>query len=246
MKLLGTAYVGLLTAAPSLLVGAFQVPSSNNHALQSVAMEATRKEFITASASIAVGTVLVSSQPAYARGRATLEQSYDRYTPRILDGGKFYKSELYGAVAKGDWKGILAATAEPPKKSKEDRTLQDGGVAKRAAQAGGFSNARVLTAMDLYAGTFSDSSISPKTKTMKAEVENLRQVVDGMNKAAKIALGEESAGGGLFGIGGKKPSSSELAKEVQALYVKGGNAYNAYIFAANDGLPVQLNKLPFL
>ena len=246
MKLLETASLGLLAAAS--VVGAFQVSSSSNYAPRSatLTMEATRKDFITTSASTIVGSILVSSQPAYARGRATLEQSYDRYVPRILDGGKFYKTELYGAVAKGDWKGILAATAEPPKKSKEDRTLQDGGVAKRAAQAGGFSNARVLAAMDLYAGTFSDSSITQKTKSMKAEVENLRQVVDGMNKAAKIALGEESAGGGLFGIGGKKPSTSELAKEVQALYVKGGNAYNAYIFAANEGLPVQLNKLPYL
>ena len=226
--------------AVAYVVGAFQVPSNNCRS----AIEATRKDFI--SEVVVAGTVLVSSQPACARGRATLEQAYDRYTPRIVDGGQFYKKDLYGAIAKGDWRGIETATAEPPKKSKEDRTLQDGGVAKRAAQAGGFSNARVLTAMDLYAGTFSDSSITQKTKTMKAEVETLREVVEGMNKAAKIALGEESAGGGLFGIGGKKPSASELGKQVQELYMKGGNAYNAYIFAANEGLPVQLNKLPFL
>jgi hypothetical protein len=30
------------------------------------------------------------------------------------------------------------------------------------------------------------------------------------------------------------------------LYLKGGNAFNQYIFIANDGLPVQLAKLPFL
>jgi hypothetical protein len=244
MKLLSVASFGLLASS---FVGAFQLPSGSHAAPRSATqVESTRKDFLSTSASAVAGAILVNSQPAYARGRATLEQAYDRYTPRIIEGGKFYKNDLYGAIAKGDWKGLEAATQEPPKKSKEDRTLQDGGVAKRAAQAGGFSNARVLAAMELYAGTFSDSSITQKTKTMKAEVETLKEVVEGMNKAAKIALGEESAGGGLFGIGGKKLSKQELSKQVQELYIKGGNAYNAYIFAANDGLPIQLNKLPFL
>ena len=238
--------LGFLAVSISCVVGAFQVPSGSDAPRSAVQVESSRKDFLSTSASVIAGAVLVNSQPAYARGRATLEQAYDRYTPRIIDGGKFYKGELYGAISKGNWKAIQAATAEPPKKSKEDRALQDGGVAKRAALAGGFSNARVLSAMDLYAGTFSDSSITQKTKAMKAEVETLREVVDGMNKAAKIALGEESAGGGLFGIGSKKPSTSELSKQVQELYIKGGNAYNAYVFAANEGLPVQLTKLPFL
>ena len=245
MKVLSKVSFGFLAVSYSCVVGAFQLPPGSD-APRSAAQVESRKDFLSTSASIITGAVLVSSQPAYARGRATLEQAYDRYTPRIIEGGKFYKSELYGAISKSNWKAIQAATAEPPKKSKEDRALKDGGVAKRAALAGEFSNARVLSAMELYAATFSDSSITPKTKAMKAEVETLREVVDGMNKAAKIALGEESAGGGLFGIGSKKPSTSELSKQVQELYIKGGNAYNAYVFAANDGLPLQLNKLPFL
>ena len=100
--------------------------------------------------------------------------------------------------------------------------------------------------MDLFASTFSESSISPKTKAMKAEVEKLREVVQALNKAARVAAGEEKAGGGLFGMGGKAPSQGELAKEVKDLYVQGGNAYNQYVFLANEGLPVQLAKLPFL
>lgn len=125
--------------------------------------------------------------------------------------------------------------------------MPDGGIAKRAALTGGFSDARVLSAMDLFAATFSDNSVSAKTKAMKAEVEKLREVVEGLNKAARISLGEEKGGGGgLFGIGGKAPSQGELAKEVKDLYLKGGNAYNQYVFVANDGLPLQLAKLPFL
>ena len=99
--------------------------------------------------------------------------------------------------------------------------------------------------MDLYAADFSESSISKKTKAMKAEVEKLREVVQQLNQAARIAQGEEKSGGGFFG-GGKGPSKGELAKNVQELYLKGGNAYNQYVFVANEGLPVQLAKLPYL
>lgn len=139
-----------------------------------------------------------------------------------------------------------AATAEPPKRTKEDKSKVDGGIAERAAQAGGFSNARVIAATELYAASFSDSSIAPKTKAMKEQVAILREVVDGMNTAAKIALGEEKVGGGFFGIGAKGPSQNELAQQVRDLYIKGGNAYNQYVFLANDDLPVTFKRLPYL
>ena len=98
--------------------------------------------------------------------------------------------------------------------------------------------------MDLFASQFSDNSISPKTKAMRAEVDKLREVVQGLQKAARVATGEEKSGGGLFG--GKAPSQGELRKEIQDLYLKGGNAYNQYIYAANDGLPIKLDQLPYL
>lgn len=100
--------------------------------------------------------------------------------------------------------------------------------------------------MDLYAANFSDNSISPKTKAMQAEVAKLREVVQGLNKAARVASGEEKPSGGMFGMGGKAPGKGELGKQVQELYLKGGNAYNQYIFLSNEGLPVQMTKLPFL
>ena len=255
MKLFGILPIALYASATSASSPASAFCSSRRLAncglstsqLNGEAGAQTRGDFIsTAAVAVASAAIINPLQPAYARGRATLEAAYDRYSPRIVDGGKFYKGQLFGAISKGDWKFIESATAEPPKKSKEDRALPDGGTAKRAALAGSFSDSRVLAAMDLFAATFSESSISPKTKAMKEEVEKLREVVLGLNKAARIALGEEKSGGGLFGIGGKAPSQGELTKEVKELYLKGGNAFNQYIFIANDGLPVQLAKLPFL
>ena len=48
---------------------------------------------------------------------------------------------------------------------------------RRAASAGTFSDARVLTAMDVYAAAFSDRAESEKTRNMKREVSKLRSIV---------------------------------------------------------------------
>ncbi len=217
-----------------------------NHASDESEIVTTRNAFISQSAVLASLLVFATPSPTYARGRATLDQAYDRYTPRIIAGGEFYKKNLRDLVAKNDFEGIKRALAEPPKKSKEDRSKPDGGTIERAAQAGGFSDARVLVAADLFAATFSDNSVSAKTKKMKDEVESLRLIIEKMQSISKQALGEESSSGGLFGLGAKKVSKDELSKRMKELYVEGGNVYNKYIFVANDGLPVQLKKLPFL
>jgi hypothetical protein len=83
---------------------------------------------------------------------------------------------------------------------------------------------------------------------MQAEVEKMRQVIRRIHLTAQIALGEEKTpgSGGFFGFGAKVPSQSELAKEVRELYLLGGNAFNQYAYYANEGLPIQLNKIPYL
>ena len=202
--------------------------------------------FGTTATAASLWTVVGSPGVAGARGRATLEQSYDRYAPRISAGGSFYASELKSMVNKGDFASIKAATAEPPKKTKADRAKADGGIAERAAQAGSFSDARVLSAAGLFAASFSDNSISQKTKRMQAQVDILKEVVLKMNEAARLGLGEEIGGGGLFGLGAKKSSKAELAQQIKALYVEGGNAWNQYIFAANDQLPLSLKKFDYI
>jgi len=66
----------------------------------------SRQEFARASTITAVLTLLGDVDPALARGRATLEQSYDRYSPRIIDGGKFFTTDLKRAIDKADWAAI--------------------------------------------------------------------------------------------------------------------------------------------
>mmetsp|Transcript_7195 Transcript_7195/g.13239 ORF Transcript_7195/g.13239 Transcript_7195/m.13239 type:complete len:258 (-) Transcript_7195:168-941(-) len=248
----------LATSTASAFLVAPQVPMTTQRTIaftctcrfmreDSHTVDGTRADLLNTLALVAGASVLSSfSSPAQARGRATLVESYDRYTPRIIAGGQFYTSDLKRMVEKADWSAIKAATADPPKKTKEDRSKRDGGVSDRAKLAGQFSNARVTTACDLFAAAFSDNSISPKTKKMQAQADKIRSVIDEMSLTARQGLGEES-GGGFFGFGAKKPSQAELAKRVRQLYVEGGNAYNEYIFAANEEpLPLNVEKLPYL
>jgi len=210
----------------------------------------SRADFLRKSSSIVAAatslSLMMPVDPALARGRATLEQAYERYSARIIDGGNFYKKQMKSMVAKDDWAGIKLALQEPPKKTKADRAKIDGGIQERAAQAGKFSDARVLTALDLLAAQFSDNSISPKTKAMKKDVDEIRSVINEMSSISRQALGEETAGGGMFGLGKKQASKKELSNRMKELYGVGGTAWNRYAFEANNGIPKTLQQLPFL
>jgi hypothetical protein len=221
-------------------------PAGVASALQTSVKICPRQDFFkqVTAAGVAVGVSFMKSEPAAARGRATLEKSFERYAPRVRAGGKFYATELRALVGKNDWVGIKNALQEPPERKKEDLVKADAGVAARAKQAGGFSDARVLVAADLLAGSFSDNSIAPKTRKMQAAVADLREIVKEMQKVSRQGLGEEK--GGLFGLGAKKPNEAELSKKMKELYVKGGNAWNEYVLAANDELALQFERFEYI
>ena len=55
-------------------------------------------------------------------------------------------------------------------------------------------------AMDLWAATYSDASVSPKTTAMQADVVKLQEFKDDLQYLAKRGLGEEvKKSGGFFG-----------------------------------------------
>jgi hypothetical protein len=135
MKLFGIYFASLLATSCS-----FSCPSQQHHqqslytALRSRstnkeeedviehprANAITRTNFLQQSVVVGVAslttTLSLEGEPAQARGRATLEFAYDRYTPRILAGGNFYKAQLKSMIAGNDFAGIKSALAEPPKK----------------------------------------------------------------------------------------------------------------------------------
>ena len=236
--------IALLAASVLPLTVAFQTTGTSRPSTERPLSTSTRQDFLVSCVATAAGCLIMPDM-AWARGRATLEQSYERYVPRIRAGGEFYGKELRQLVGANDWNGIKAALADVPDRTKEDLSKPDAGVAERARKAGGFSQNRVLNAADLYAAAFSDNSLSTKTKKMKAAVEKVRTAVEGMESVAKQALGEDG-GGGFFGLGKSKPNEAELKKKLREYYVEGGNAWNEYILAANDDLALKFDKLAFI
>ena len=69
----------------------------------------SREGFISSAIATSTGmasVIILPVKPAEARGRATLEYSYDRYYPRLEAGGIFYSTELKNAIGKNDWATI--------------------------------------------------------------------------------------------------------------------------------------------
>ena len=237
----------LIAASASAFVAPSQPLSKSSRIPLQLSVDTTlptRSDIIHAAASLAL-VGLIAPPPANARGRATLEQSYERYSPRIRAGGTFYATDLKKLVASADFEGVKLALAEPPSRQKSDLVKPDAGVAARARQAGQFSDARVLVAADLWASSFSESSISAKTKKMQESIVKVRDVIEEMQEVARLGLGEEKTGG-LFGLGAKKADKNECAKKLRELYVQGGNAWNEYVLASNDNLPLQFDKFEFV
>ena len=100
---------------------------------------------------------------------------------------------------------------------------------------------------DLLASSFSSqNSITGKTKAMKEAVVKLRSTISEMDATTKIALGEDT-GGGFFGLGGKKKvNEAELIQKMRILYAEGGNAWNEYVYAVNDGLALQFERFDYI
>lgn len=63
----------------------------------------SRRQFVAGGI---VGSIVGQVNPAQSRGRATLEQSYERYSPRLVEGGRFYSKDLRKAIEKSDWAAI--------------------------------------------------------------------------------------------------------------------------------------------
>ena len=81
-----------------------------------------RSDFVKAVSVASLG-LLGLGEPAFATGRATLDQSYERYAPRIRAGGAFYQGDFKQMVAKADWVAIKEATGGVPPRKKEDLTV---------------------------------------------------------------------------------------------------------------------------
>jgi len=79
-----------IAIAPLALAFTTNGSSSCRTQIEAESAQTTRGDFLS-TAAIATTVLVNPIQPAYARGRATLEPAYEKYAPRIIEGGKFCK-----------------------------------------------------------------------------------------------------------------------------------------------------------
>ena len=111
MKGLSAAVLSLFLVGQVASLQSSSVPKTANRvAVETSSTSATtRQDFLQQSAALtiaSVATAFSAVEPAVARGRATLDQAYERYTPRIIAGGSFYKKDLRDMIAKSDFDGV--------------------------------------------------------------------------------------------------------------------------------------------
>ena len=187
---------------------------------------APRRDFLGAAA--AAATTLLP-QAAHATGKATQKTLFLRYEKRIAGLGSYF-DELEGAISNADWAAVATACEADTSKKGKIGPVYSG-----------------LTAMELWANTYSDRKQSVKTQRMLAEaeiVEKTREYVAGVAcKGTGECLKPE---GGFFGLGAKpapKPSDGELKSAALGAVKQARGAFNRFVALNNEALPLDINGL---
>ena len=187
---------------------------------------AARRDFLGAAA--AAATTLLP-QAAHATGKATQKTLFLRYEKRIAGLGSYF-DELEGAISNADWAAVATACEADTSKKGKIGPVYSG-----------------LTAMELWANTYSDRKQSVKTQRMLAEaeiVEKTREYVAGVAcKGTGECLKPE---GGFFGLGAKpapKPSDGELKSAALGAVKQARGAFNRFVALNNEALPLDINGL---
>ena len=142
---------------------------------------APRRDFLGAAA--AAATTLLP-QAAHATGKATQKTLFLRYEKRIAGLGSYF-DELEAAISNADWAAVATACEADTSKKGKIGPVYSG-----------------LTAMELWANTYSDRKQSVKTQRMLAEAEIVEKVREYVGGVACKGTGEcLKAEGGFFGLG---------------------------------------------
>jgi len=118
------------------------------------ALEAHDRRSLLGSATAGVVLLpLMLPSEAFARGRGTQPAVFQRYQGRITSYGTFLKSELPKIIEAADWNALKEAVAADTKTKK--------------GKIGKLYNGE--SAMSLWAATYSETSITDKTKAMQGK-----------------------------------------------------------------------------
>ena len=190
---------------------------------------APRREFLGAAAGAAAAATTLLPQAAHATGKATQKTLFLRYEKRIAGLGSYF-DELESAISNADWAAVTTACEADTSKKGKIGPVYSG-----------------LTAMELWANTYSDRKQSVKTQRMLAEAEIVNKVREYVGGGAGKGTGEcLKAEGGFFGLGAKappRPSDRELTSAALGAVKQARGAFNRFVALNNEALPLDINGL---
>lgn len=124
--------------------------------------------------------------PAHADFRAAQKRTYFRYTPKLLEGGEFLKSDAGAAVDKEDWAAIKKLFEVYP-------TKMNGSQKDQVDTTDTYVNSHYYRPMTLLAGSFAERGSSEKQRALMEQQVAIKASLDSLSASVLERRGE-----GLF------------------------------------------------
>eukprot|EP01031_Cornospumella_fuschlensis_P031593 gene31592-38181_t len=169
---------------------------------------------------------------AVADFRAQQKSTFFRFSPKLVTGRDFFRTEVKQAIEKEDW-AVVSKFFEvyASKINKNDPNQVD--------QYDTYANNNLYRPMKVLAGSFAERSSSAKTKALLEQESAFESAMSDLEGCVKDRKGE-----GFFAATKKAPTGKERTKQAKDAWARGMAALDQYVKILNEGLMLELNKVP--
>jgi len=226
---------------PSISNGRLSAPNTMKMASTDSDITASIKKFSKVSLGIVAGFALAAPDfsqyygavaPAAAEFRAQQKRTFFRFSPKFIVGRDFYKTELKKAIDSEDWEAIKKFTEVYPSKINRNDASQIDAYDS-------YVNSNFYRPMKVLAGSFADRGSSKKQRALMEQEVAFETAVSDLEGCIKDRKGE-----GLFASTIKMPVGEARTKQAKEAYAKGSAALDEYVRILDEGLMLELNKIP--
>lgn len=193
---------------------------------------------IIASSLLSVEYLPISAAPwapvaaVHASARPAQKSTFFRFSPKFIEGRNYYRTELKNAIDHEDWQ-VVGKFFEVYV-SRYNKNFPD-----QVDAYDTYVNKQLYRPMKVIATSFSDRSVSPKETKLTEHITAFEKAMAKLEGSIKDRKGE-----GLFAGTIKAPTGKERTKQAKEAWAEGKAALDQYTATLNDGLMLELNKIP--
>jgi len=170
--------------------------------------------------------------PVVADFRAQQKSTFFRFAPKFTSGRDFYRSELKNVVESGNWDAIKKFfEVYPSKINRNDPNQVDA--------YDSYVNLNFYRPMKVLAGSFAERGTSTKQRALTEQEVAFETAMAELEGCVKDRKGE-----GFFAQTIKMPTGEARKKQAKEAYANGMKALDEYVRILNEGLMLELNKIP--